>query len=363
MNVLIFLAVLSVLVLVHEFGHFIVAKRSGVDVQRFSLGFGPVLVSYKRNGTQYALSAIPFGGYVKMAGDSREEYTGKREEYFSQPIWRRFLIIVCGPVLNYILGAVLLSAVFYAGFPALSTKVGGLVEGLGAEKAGILAGDVISAVNGKPVGSWDELQKAVQNSRKFESIEVDVSGAAGSRRVRVPLQQQEGKDLLGQTRKVSLLGIKPDMESFVNVKYPLPGAFLHGIAKTWDITVLTGRAFFYMAIGRMPVRESVTGPLGIFIITSEAAKVGAGAVIQLMALISISLGLFNLLPIPALDGGHLFLLLVEKFRGKPLSLKAEEIFNRISMVFIMSLAVLVLLNDLDRFGFIQKVFSMFKRQG
>ncbi len=160
-SLIIFLITFGILILVHEFGHFMQARRVGVRVERFSMGFGPVLFKKKRNSTEYALSLIPLGGYVKLAGDNLEEYKGGADEYFSKTPLQRAKIIFWVPALNYILGFFCFWLIFFAGYPTLTTKVGALLEGYGAKDAGVQVGDRILAIDGKRLASWDELQIAI----------------------------------------------------------------------------------------------------------------------------------------------------------------------------------------------------------
>jgi regulator of sigma E protease len=160
-SLIVFFIILSVLIVVHEFGHFIIAKKTGVRVEQFSLGFGKVLFRKKKNGTDYTVSAIPLGGFVKMAGDNLEEYSGKPDEYFSQAPGKRFWIIFFGPLLNYVLGILLFWMVFFIGYPTLTTRIGGLIDGFGAQEAGLEAGDIITAIDGQKTKNWEDIQKVI----------------------------------------------------------------------------------------------------------------------------------------------------------------------------------------------------------
>jgi regulator of sigma E protease len=347
--------------MVHEFGHFIAARRSGVRVETFSLGFGPKLAAFKGAQTEYIICAIPLGGYVKLAGDNLDEYKGQADEYLSKPISRRFGIIFAGPALNYLLGIIFFWAIFVAGYPSLTTRVGGLLEGMGAQEAGIQIGDKIIAIEGRKVILWDELQKSIQAQKSKESIEVTVLRQDREYKFPVKIKKNALTDMLGQKRNVGLIGIKPKMDETVTVRYGFFQSLPRAVEKTWELTVLTYKAFWLMLNNKMSVRDSVTGPLGMFFVTSEVAKLGVVAVMHLMAVLSISLGIFNLLPLPALDGGHLVLLGVEKARGKYLSKRSENVFNQVGFSFIILLAALVFVNDLVKFGFIDKAAKFFIR--
>lgn len=346
-SLLVFMLILGVLIIIHELGHFWAARNAGVRVEKFSIGFGTPLWTRKKSGTEYSLSLIPLGGYVKMAGDTRQEYKKRRYEYLSKPISQRAKIIFCGPLLNYILGLFCFWLIFFAGYPALTTRVGGVIDGFGAKEAGIKAGDRITAVDGTKVFLWEELQKVIQAKGRDARVAVTVFRADREYNFKVRIKQQEAGDIWGKKQSIGLLGVKPSGES-VKKRYGLFSAGVIALSKTWELTRLTYSALWRMVSGQLSVRDSLTGPLGIFYITSQAASIGLIAVLQLVAVLSISLCIFNLLPIPVLDGGHLALLAVEKLRGKPLSLKAERIITNIGLTLIILLALFATYNDLVR---------------
>ncbi len=353
-----FIFILGILIIVHEFGHFIVAKKIGVRVEKFSLGFGPRLFKTKGKETEYSISAIPLGGYVKLAGDNPEEYQGKPDEYLSRKISERAAIIFFGPLLNYVLGFLCLWFIFATGYPVLTARVGGLIEGFGAEEAGIEVGDKIIAIDGKKVEFWEELQKIIRSRKGALSVRLTVLRNNKEYRFRVKIQEKEVGDMLGQKQKVGLLGVTPEGE-ITKVRYGPFKSFLLGLEKTCELTVVTYKGLWRIIIGKLSWRESVTGPLGIFYITGKATEVGVTAVIQLVAVLSLSLAIFNLLPLPILDGGHIMFLAIEKLRGRRLSARTENIVTRIGMAFIVSLAVLVTYIDIWRF-FGDKIAGLFK---
>ena len=347
MSLIIFFFVLGLLIIVHEFGHFIAARRMGVKIEKFSLGFGPQIFSKRRKGIEYTLSAIPLGGYVKLAGDNLEEYKGEPFEYLAKPISKRFWIIFYGPFLNYILGFLCLWFIFFIGYPTLTTKVGGLINGFGAKDAGMQVGDKITAIDGKKVDFWEDLHKAMRQRKNKDSLKVSILRGEEVKVLEVSIKEKKMDDQLGQKRSVGLLGITP-YDEIVKVRHGFFASFALGLRKTWGVTETTYKALWRMITGKLSVRESVTGPLGIFLITSKAASLGVIALIHLIAILSISLGIFNLLPLPVLDGGHILLLGIEKIRGRYLSLKAERLITQIGVTLIITLAVLVTYNDLNR---------------
>ncbi|MFH0826417.1 MAG: RIP metalloprotease RseP [Candidatus Omnitrophota bacterium] len=359
---LIFILILSTVIVVHEFGHFMMARRMGVRVEKFSLGFGPALLKKKKDETEYCLSAIPLGGYVKLAGDNLEEYQGKKDEYLAQAPGRRFHVIFFGPLLNYILGLLLFWVIFVVGYPSLTTRVGGLLDDFGAKDAGLQVGDKIEAVDGKAVVLWEELQKIIQSKKTAEKVRLTVLRDDDKFELEVRIREKSMDDSLGQKRSVGLLGITP-ADEIITVKHGILESLGLGISKTWELTVMTYKALGFMITGRISMRESITGLPGMYFITSRAAQMGVVAILHLVAVLSLSLAIFNLLPLPVLDGGHILFLGVEKIRGKGLSLNVDRLVTQVGTMLILTLAVFVTYNDLVRFygDKIDKVWEWFVR--
>lgn len=358
LTTLTFLFILGLLVIVHELGHFIIARKLGVRVEKFSIGFGPTLLRNKKQETEYCISAIPLGGFVKLSGDNLEEHKGRDYEYYSKPPGKRFWIIFSGSLLNYILGFIFFWLINFVGYPTLTTKVGGLLDGFGAKEAGLQIGDKIIAVDGKTVNTWEELQNVIQS--KIEPSKVKLTLLRNNREaiVDVAIKEKEFTDALGKVRKIGLLGISPSDE-VVKVNYGLGKSFILGIDETVNLTIMTYNGLGRILTGKLSVREAVTGPLGIFYITSKAARLGIIATLHLIAVLSVSLAIFNLLPLPALDGGHILFLTLEKLRGKTLSIKTERIINQVGLTLIIFLALFVTYNDILRF-FGDKISKLFK---
>ncbi len=192
----VFIIIFSLLIIVHEFGHFIMAKRIGVGVEEFSLGFGPQLFRKKKGDTVYTVSLIPLGGFVKLAGDNLEEYKGRRYEYFSRSISERFRIIFFGPLLNYILGFVFFWLIFFIGYPTLTTKVGALLDGFGAKEAGLEPGDKIVAVDSKKVELWEDLQRLIQEKKKAGGASLSIVRGNKEYTVKVKIKENiDGKEM------------------------------------------------------------------------------------------------------------------------------------------------------------------------
>lgn len=339
--------VFSGMVLIHELGHFLMALKVGIKVEIFSLGFGPRIFSFTKNGIEYRISAVPFGGYVKMAAENPEEgTTGQPQEFLSQSVGNRFKVIFAGPLLNYILGFVLFSFVFYAGYPILTTQIGGLMDGYPAKEAGVKAKDRILAINGNPVSDWDEMTRVIQKKAGEDLIlTIDREG----KRIELPLKPQakETKDVLGKKIKVGLIGVMPS-DKIEYARYGFFESLRRGGGRLISITVLTYRGLWNLITGQLPFKESVSGPVGIFTIMASAAKMGIMPLLHLTAYISALIAIFNLLPIPALDGGIILFLGIEKIIRRPISRKAQEMAMRIGWSFLIALMLLATYNDLFR---------------
>lgn len=344
----------------HEFGHFIVAKRIGVRVETFSFGFGPKLFSVKKGETEYAVSAIPLGGYIKMAGDEPgEKLTGKSFEFLSRSIFDRFKVIVAGPLLNYILAFLIFSVIFMFGSPTLTTEVGSLLKDYPAKEAGILVGDKVLKVDSKDVSHWEDMT-AITHSHTESPIQLTIERGGKVFELKLQPVIREVKDIFGNSTKIALLGIAPS-EKIESVRYGFFQSFGMGFKKLMDLTTLTYKALWYIVTGRMSVKESMTGPIGIFIITGKAAQMGFIYLVHLVAMLSASLAIFNLLPFPVLDGGHVFFLIIEKIRGKPLSMKAQEMIANVGISLLILLTVFIFYNDIMKFGVFEHVGKIFKK--
>ena len=285
---------------------------------------------------------------MKLAGDNLEEYKGNADEYFAKPPKQRAAIIFCGPLVNYIFGILCFWLIFFVGYPTLTTKVGGLIEGFGAKDAGMQVGDKIVAVDDKKVDSWEDLQNIIQKQKTASIVRLSIIRDNKEYTAEVTIKEKQLDGILGQKRNVGLIGINP-ADEIIKVRHSFLQSFLLGIDKTWDLTIMTYKAIWRMITGKLPLRESVTGPLGIFYITSKVASLGIIAILHLVAVLNISLAIFNLLPLPVLDGGHIILLGIERVTGRPLGLKAERIITQIGFSLIIALAIFVTYNDLVRF--------------
>jgi len=337
--------VFSAIIIIHELGHFIFAKRAGVKVEKFSVGFGPKIFGIKKGETEFVLSAIPFGGYVKMAGEFASDGKGKANEFLTQPPGKRGQIIFAGAAFNYILAYLIFVIIFMAGQPLLTNVIGSVMNDYPAKEAGLLSGDEIIAVDGKTISNWDDLTAIIYKS-PGQTLELDIERQGELKKISVTPIESERVNIFNQHFKLGLIGISP-VEEVVFVKHnlfqALKLAFNYLIAMSW----MTLKFLYFMITGAVSAK-AISGPVGISVLIGRAAHIGLIYLLQVMATISMSLAIINLLPIPALDGGHLLFLAVEKVRKRPVSLRVQEILNNAFFFLLISLMLLVTWNDIAR---------------
>ncbi len=336
---------LGIVVVIHEFGHFLVARWLGVRVERFTVGFGPEIFGWTRGETRYALCMIPLGGMVKLAGEYPEERTQSPDEFFSQPWYRRIYIALAGPVMNYLLAFVLFALV--AGVwgvfrPSTEPVVGEILSGLPAAEAHLMLGDRVWKIEGKTVATWEEMAALIHDSpgrRLVLQIErVDVK--TGTLKT-VPVMLTPKAD---PQRGVGLIGILPRVD---RVRVGLRGSLSAGVTdlETWTLQPLK---YLGQKVRRWEGPKELSGPLGIAQMVTKATREGLSYVIYLMAIISTGLGLFNLFPIPILDGGHVFLYSVEGLLRKPLSPRVMQVANAIGLSIVLTIFLYASYQDVLR---------------
>jgi regulator of sigma E protease len=343
---------LGILIFVHELGHFIFAKFLGIKVLKFSLGFGPKLIGKKYGETEYLLSAFPLGGYVKMLGQSdtpeEEEVipeADKQRAYNFQPIWKRFSVVFSGPFFNLCFAVLIFFLVFMNGVPYMLAEVGAVTPDSPAAQQGIMKGDRVIKVDGKRIIRWDEMTEIIHNQPGKElAIGIDRSGNALTLMVRP--EKKVIKNLFGEDKEVGLIGIAPSGKTEMK-QVGIAGSFSLAVSRTWDISVLTLVSMVKL-VQRIIPADTIGGPIMIFQMAGEQANQGAISFFTFMAVISINLGVLNLLPIPVLDGGHILFMGIEAIRRKPLSDKVIIISQKVGLVLLLSLMAFAFYNDIVR---------------
>lgn len=348
MSIIPALLVLGILIIIHEFGHFIACRLTGVKVEKFSIGFGPEILHWQGKETRYTVSLLPLGGYVKPFGENVTEVDAeggpKPGDYLAAPLWARMVIVSAGVIMNYLLAIVLFAGIFMAGRPVPGTVIGGFVDGYPAKASGIQIGDEITRINGKAVVTWREMTDALENLPEGP-VAISVKRGNTEPVLTILPKTEEVKDIFGKTVKLKRLGITPDPKASRFERYGFFGA----VKAAWDtvvfMAVTTHKALFYMIIGKISLK-AISGPIGIISMTGAAAHLGILYVLQLMATLSVSLAVINLLPLPALDGGHLFFLIIEMIRRKRVSLLFQERAAQVGFFMLLVLMAFIIYNDL-----------------
>jgi regulator of sigma E protease len=345
-----FVIALAVLIIVHEFGHFIVAKRLGVRVLRFSVGIGPIIFARRIGETEYALSAIPIGGYVKMLGEEDGETVdpADAERAFSaKPLGHRAAIVAAGPLFNLffaVLVYVLLHMAYGVMLPSELPRVAGVTPEMAAATAGLQPGDLITALDGKPVGTWDELAEGIRESGG-QAIQMTVERGDGSLVLTVTPERREAKDLFGEvTGEMYLIGVVRDTEL---VPVSAPRALMLGFERTGTVAFLVYEGLYRIITGRISAKE-LGGPIAIARTAGEQAEQGLGPFLNALGFLSVNLAVLNFLPIPILDGGHLLFFLVELVRRRPLGQRPREVAQQMGLLILLSLMLFVFYNDIQR---------------
>ena len=446
--VLRFIVVIGVLILVHELGHFAVARLTGVGVERFSIGFGPVLLRWRGRETEYCLSLIPMGGYVKMMGEESPIEGGEmlpydpKKAFALKALWARFLIVFAGPGMNFVLAVVIFTIVFATfGRPVAPAVVGRVLDGSPAATAGVKTGDMVVNANGRAITYWEDFERLLADSHGRPITARVKRGNAEETITVTPRRKATTDPVFGERREVWDIGVGPQLvpqissvlpdspaqrgglqpgdvvqaiggqavytpEDLVDAIRTRPGQALpvtverggktftvsvtpravpetspttgqettvgkidagiatksvrfeaygpiasveHGTARTWDVTVLTLKGFWKL-VSRQIDSSNIGGPIQIATEAGRQAKEGLGPLAIFTAFISVNLAVLNLLPVPMLDGGHLFFFVIEAVLGRPLSLKKREAAQQLGFVLLMLLMVYALWNDLNRLG-------------
>ena len=337
---------LGILIFVHELGHFLVAKWMGVGVLKFSLGFGPRLIGKRMGETEYLISAVPLGGYVKLLGEAGDEELtpeDERRSFLNQSVYKRIAIVVAGPLFNFLLAILAFSIIYTIGVPTLTARVGGVQEGAAAFEAGVKEGDVILAIDGEDVSYWSDLAAIVRNSGGRE-LKITIERDRKIYDLDVKPEAVKGKNIFGEEIESYKIGIASSSE-MVTVRLNPFQAIIEGAEQTWWFTKIT-----YVSIVKIIQRvispSTLGGPIMIAKMSGEYAKQGIIPFIFFMSVLSINLGVLNLLPIPVLDGGHLMFYLFEIVTGKEINMKWREMAQQVGFFLLIMLMIFVFYNDI-----------------
>jgi len=354
-----FLFVLTLVVFFHELGHFLVARWTGVAVKTFSIGFGPELFGFNdRKGTRWKLAAIPLGGYVRFFGDENEASVPDREaleamnpddrerSFAGKGVAARAAIVAAGPIANFVLAIIIFTMIFSIyGREVMSPRIDSVLPNSPAAAAGFKPGDVVQSIDGTKVTSFSELQRIVTlGGDQLLTVVVKRDGKDVTLSVRPKMTETT---IFGRTQKMAMLGVSRSANGagVVIVHYTVPQAAWQATQETASIT---GNTLSYLAsvvVGRQSA-DQIGGPIQVATVSADVAKLGFAALVNLAAILSISIGLINLFPIPMLDGGHLMFFAVEAIRGRPLSERVQEIGFRVGFAAVLMLMIFATWNDI-----------------
>ena len=342
--------VLGGLIFFHELGHFLVAKSLGIGVRTFALGFGKKMVGFVRGQTEYRISAVPLGGYVQLVGENPGEDLPsgfEREKSFSdRPPWQRMLVVAAGPLFNFLLALLIYAGIFFlVGQQVMLPNIGSVQEGTPAARAGLKAGDRIVSIQGEQVEHWQQLAEHIRGAGG-ERLTLRVERENVIKTFRVTPQVQSTENIFGEEVRVARIGIEAAKDVAYRDLGPLKSM---GAAaqQTWRVVKLTFLGLVKIIERAVPLK-SLGGPILIAQLVGEQAQQGLVDVLGLAALISVNLGILNLLPVPVLDGGHLLFFGLETVLGRPVDPKWREIAMRIGLSLLIALMILVIYNDLFR---------------
>jgi regulator of sigma E protease len=354
-----FIAALTIIVFIHELGHFLVARWCGVAVEIFSIGFGREIFGWNdRHGTRWKVCWLPLGGYVKFEGDANptsfpqaepeSEMTRTAGNFHGKPVWKRAAVVAAGPIANFILSVLIFASVFaFVGIPMNEPRVGEVQPGSAAEKAGIKNGDLIAVIDGAKIETFADIVRSVSfRGGELLNVTIDRSGTPIVLNI-VPGIVEE-PDGFGGTSKRGLLGISPPKDTVASVRrLSIPDAISQGTSETWRIVSVTFKYLGKLVRGEESSKQ-IGGPVSIAKMAGDAASTGVIRFVIFIAFLSTSVGLINLFPIPMLDGGHLVYYAIETVSGKPLGKQAQEWGFRVGLSLVAMLMAFGFWNDLTR---------------
>jgi regulator of sigma E protease len=348
-SIIVFILVLSILILIHELGHFMVARRSGIWVEEFGIGYPPRLWGKKIGDTIYSINALPIGGFVRLHGEQTEDgVTKPKEAFINKSKGVRAFVLTAGVIMNFLLAIVCFSIVYtFEGVPRQTNKIiiSGIATGSPAEASGIAPEDVITSVDATPVGSINQFTNLIE-AKKGQEVTLGIvqpSGIQKDIRLTPRVNPPAGEGPLGVAITNVEIYFPPIWQRpFLGIYYGFQEAIY------WGRTILAGLGLMLYNLFKGVVPEDVTGPVGIYAITSEVAKFGILSVINFLGIISVNLAIINILPFPALDGGRLLFVVVEKITGRKVVPKVEAAIHTIGMVVLLALMIAISYLDAKR---------------
>ncbi|MBU6141478.1 MAG: RIP metalloprotease RseP [Proteobacteria bacterium] len=357
-NLFSFILITSVIVFIHELGHFLVARFCGVRIEEFSIGFGRELFGFTdKKGTRWKFCPIPFGGYVKMFGDkngasipdaeriAQMSVEEKKQSFLGKNVWQRMAIVVAGPVANFILAILIFTVIFRInGLVTTLPIIDSVVENSAATEAGLKKGDKILAINSKEIVAFEEIRQIV-SANTVEELQLKILRNSEEISLAIIPKIQTTKNIFGEEVKVGMLGITASESSHQDLN--LWQSFVEANKETAQMSVAIFKAIGELLTGKRSVEE-LGGPIKIAKYSGKTFEMGAIAVLWFGAMISLNLGVMNLLPIPVLDGGHLFFYVIEAIRGKALSEKIQQISFRFGLSLVLALMLLTTFNDIKQ---------------
>jgi len=348
-TILIFLGVLSVLIAFHEWGHFLAARWLGVKVLTYSIGFGPKLWRRQSGDTEYCLSAIPLGGYVRLFGDDPNEAVDPAEQkraFLYQPTASKLTIVAAGPAFNLLLAFIFFFGLNMVGMPQHMPVLGEIAPNSPAQSAGFQAGDRVETMDGAPIRKWEQMTELIERRAGQSTVVVVLRNGAEVTVTVTPDAVEKPTLPFGEMRRVGQIGVR-DGGVFENIRLNPLASFTEGLAMTGHWTYLTVVSLGKMVQGVVPLKE-VGGPILIAQVSAKAAEAGLPNLVLFMAIISVNLAVLNILPIPVLDGGHIFFFLIEAAIGRQLTLRTKEMAQRVGIALLLMLMVLAFSNDIMR---------------
>ncbi len=348
-NIFALVIVLGVLIFFHELGHFLVARLLGVGVETFSLGFGPKMIGKKIGITDYRISAIPLGGYVKMVGEQPDADLDPADiplSFTHKNVFKRILIVAAGPFFNILLALIIFYGIFQiSGMLILKSSIGEVNEGTPAYRTGLKKGDLVVSIDGVKILSWEDMAKMITTS-KGKTLSISVIRSNSMRVVDVTPEPKIFKNIFNEDIERYVIGVTASGDFFtkdLNVFQALSQSFI----QTYQITALTIKGVVKLFQGTVSPK-TLGGPIMIAQMAGQEARAGVVNFIFFIALISINLAILNFLPIPVLDGGHLLFFFVEAVTGRPVSIKIREIAQQAGIFVLILLMIYVFYNDIAR---------------